>query len=152
MIYFKNSVNKKQEIEIANILFELNDIYKDFYLTINNKRIFILNDIGVLFNKLRKGDKIAYTKGGVLIVTGFSDKSKRKYLKILADLKTAEQLLKFLGWNLNRELFIKVKKDNPLLNILLRNGFFRIGNRGREVLLKRNKKEIRYERNNYNKK
>lgn len=151
MYYFKSTLNKKQKEKVIDIILNIEDVYKDFYLTINNQRLFIRENLELLFKKLRKGDKIAYGNYGLLIVTGISDKAKRKYIKILANDKEAKNLLKFLAWNFNKELFIKVKKNNPLINILLKSGFFQIGNRGKEVLLKRNKWELKHEHNINNK-
>ena len=57
---------------------------------------------------------------GILIVTGFADKSSRKYMKILSsDQKIIDDLVKCLTWTFGEDLFIKIKKDNPIAEILL---------------------------------
>ena len=93
----------------------------------------------MLIECLKKGDKIVYSEeDGVLLVTGWSDKSPRKYIKILAtNDRSADRLLKTLLWNINCELWAKIKKNNTVLSILKHNNFRFIGNRGKEILLVR---------------
>ena len=92
---------------------DFTDVYSDFYLTKNNLRLFIKENISTLFECLQAGDKIAYCDDGVAIVTGFSDKMPRKYVKLLTkNDAVAEKILKVLGWNLDCDLYIKLKKNN----------------------------------------
>ena len=50
-----------------------------------NGRLFIKENQDLFFQSLNKGDKIAFgTDEGIILVTGFSDKAPRKYLKILS--------------------------------------------------------------------
>lgn len=136
MITFKSGLSKKEKPEVASIISELTDVYSDFYITKNNLRLFIKENMPALFECVQKGDKIAYCPGGVLIVTGFSDKMPRKYVKILAkDLQTAENLLKVMNWHLDCNLYIKIKKNNPLKSVLMKCGFQFLGGRGKEILL-----------------
>ncbi len=74
----------------------------------------------------------------IVIVTGFSDKNPRKYIKLLVKSeKAASDLLTLLAWNLNVDLWAKLKVRNPLVKILQENGFNYFANRGKEVLLVR---------------
>lgn len=138
MITFKTGLSKKERMELASLISEFTDIYSDFYITKNNLRLFIKENITILFECLQKGDKVAYSEDGVAIVTGFSDKMNRKYLKILAKTNDdVEKLVKIVTWNLDCDLFIKIKKNNPQKGILLKLGFKFLGGRGKEILLMR---------------
>lgn len=138
MILFKSKLSKKDQIKVGDIIQSYPDFYGDFYITKDNLRLYIKENIELLFKCLNKGDKIAYTENGVAIVTGFSDKNNRKYIKFLTkDLKIAENLLKSLSWNLDCDLWIKIKKNNPIKNILRVNGFMFHAGRGKELLLVR---------------
>ena len=129
--------------QVKSILDNSIDFYADFYLTKSNLRLFIKSNIDLLFEELEKGDKIAYNDKGVLVINGYSDNRNRKYIKILCDdLKTGNKLLQSLK-NIEIDLFIKIKKTNPLKEILEENGFEFLKNRGKEVLMiKPKRKEI----------
>lgn len=148
----------------SNFLFfcTTKDKYSDFYITTENQRLF-LTDKKVchrVFNDcLKRGDKCLVhedgdTFNGIVIVNGYADKFSRKYMKILVkDSKTADDLIKNLTWEFPTDLFIKVKNDNPILEVLLGTkvynaifkqnsngkyfgyGFRLIGRRGKEALL-----------------
>jgi hypothetical protein len=137
MITFKGTgLSKKEQSEIASLICEITDIYGDFYLTKNNLRLFIKENLNTFFETLKKGDKIAYDESGVAIVTGFSDKMNRKYVKILVKKpEDASKLLQALHWNIRGDLYTKVKKNNPLKEVYEKNGFEFLGGRGKEILL-----------------
>jgi hypothetical protein len=150
MIQFKSGLAKKEIPEISSILIDLVDKYGDFYITRNNLRLFIKDNFDVLCDCLKKGDKIVFGPNGIVIVTGYSDNSPRKYLKILTkDLKDVEPLLQVMFWNLKeKEVYIKLKNNNPLKDFLLSKhckrengrlvfgGFEFVGGRGKETLLR----------------
>ena len=116
---------------------------QDFYITKNNSRLYIKENLNVLFDCLKKGDKIAYNEDGIALVTGFSDNFKRHYIKFLTkDAKTAEDLLQLVSWNLEIDFYCKIKKNNTIVNILRENGFKFVGSRGQEILLKREHREL----------
>lgn len=141
MITFKGKLTDKEKLEVSEILTDLIDLYGDFYITRNNLRLFIKENIDLLFDCLNKGDKIAYGREGIALVTGYSDKSPRKYVKILArDEESADKLLKIINWNINTELYCKLKKVNPLRYVFLNNNFIFRGNRGKELLLMKRSK------------
>jgi hypothetical protein len=145
MFNFKSQLSKKDKLKIEVLIEELSDYYRDFYLTKNNNRIFVKQDIKVLFNSLKQGEKIVYNEEGILITTGFSDKANRKYIKILAkNNNIANKLIKMFLWNIDTEIYAKLKKNNPLVNVLLDNNFKFFGDRGREILLRKERKEIKY--------
>lgn len=137
MISFKNKLAKKEEAEIRSTLADLKDLFGDFYITKNNLRLFILDNLDILFDCLKKGDKVAFDEHGVAVILGYSDNAPRKYLKVLArDLKDVDGLLKVIYWNMKEDLYCKVKNNNPLKDQLLRSGFKFVGGRGKEILLK----------------
>jgi len=143
VIKIKNTLSKKDKKQIFNILNELTDLYRDFYITRNNLRYYIKENISLLYKLLTQGDKIIFDENSIAIITGWSDKSPRKYLKLLAkDEKIADKLVKNINWNISEELYCKIKKKNPLRTILLKNKWKFAGDRGKELLLKRETVEI----------
>ncbi len=139
MIQFGTQISKKQRTSVEVILQEYTDEYRDFYITQSNLRLFIKENEHLLFEALKKGDKISFgLENGIAFVTGWSDNSPRKYLKILSkDDSSADRLLKILLWNVKTDLYVKIKKNNPVLSVLQKNGFVFKGSRGREILLMR---------------
>jgi len=135
---FKSRLIKKEIVKITEMVQELHDYFGDFYLTKNNLRLFIKENISLLFEGLKAGDKICYSKDSIIIVTGFSDKNNRKYIKLLNKSEAAaNDLLHMLSWNLKCSLWAKLKVRNPLVKILQENGFNYFANRGKEILLVR---------------
>ncbi len=138
MINFKSRLTRKEKLVIQSFINETSDYWGDFYITKDNMRLFIKENISLLFDGLKRGDKIAYNNSGLAIVTGFSDKNPRKYIKFLVkNEKTANDLLRVLSWNLSCDLWVKLKKTNPIILILKRNGFKFYASRGKEELLVR---------------
>ena len=138
MVNFKNGrLSKKEERIISNILAECSDIYGDCYITRSNLRLFLRENQDVLFDIIKKGDKVTYEENeGLIIVVGYSDKFPRKYIKILTkDESATNRLLKTLHWNIKEDLYCKIKKTNPVKRTLERNGFRWKGDRGKECLL-----------------
>lgn len=139
MIYVRGQVPKKEIIKIQCLVEEIFDSYREFYITKDRLRLFIKENLHLLFDNLEHGDKIIYDENlGIIFVTGWSDKSfPRKYIKILAkDNNSADKLIKVLLWNFsNLDLYCKIKKGNPVKDILMKNGFRFKGDRGQEILL-----------------
>lgn len=133
-------LSKKEKSKIESILAEFTDIYGDAYITKNNLRLFIKENSHLLFDCLKKGDKMFYNEqDGIILVIGFSDKAFRKYVKVLAKNEfSADNLIKVMLWNVKCDLYAKIKKNNPLKNILQENGFKFLGNRNKEILLVKN--------------
>ena len=139
IIFKKGKLSKKEEAIISGILGEIPSIYSDFYITRDNLRLAIKENLNLLFENLEKGDFIIYSEEeGIVVLTGFSDKSDRKYLKILSNsIEDACKLLKVVNWYIKPELFVKIKKNNPIRKALEMSGFRFFGDRGDEILLKR---------------
>jgi len=140
----KSKLTKKERITVTNLVTNILDIYKDFYITKNNLRLFIKDNLDILFQDLKKGDKVAFNDKGLIVVCGFSDKANRKYIKILTEnLETANELLKEIITKFNDiQLYVKLKKNNPVLKVFYDNKFYFNGDRGREILLVRNSEKI----------
>jgi len=138
MIILKQTPARKEHSKIEAILEDNIDLYGDFYFTHDNIRISIRDNIDVLYRCLRKGDIVIYNENekGIAIITGYSDKAERKYVKILAkDEENVDDLLKIIQWNIRRDLYVKIKKNSKFLKCFQRNYYKFLGDRGNEVLL-----------------
>jgi hypothetical protein len=136
IVYKENGLSKKEEAQIYSLLTEVSDVYGDAYITRQNLRLYIRENFDLLKTCLKQGDKIAMDEKSIAVVIGFSDKSPRKYLKILVqDLEDVPALVKTIYWHIKEDLFCKLKNNNPLKDKLLKCGFNFIGGRGKEVLL-----------------
>ncbi len=148
--YKSGKLSKKEQAIINDILIEKSDIYKDFYITRSNLRLFIIDNPHLLYDCLAKGDGIVYSPDeGMIFVTGFSDNGKRIYIKPLVEnAEAGDRLLKVLLWNVkNIDLYAKIKKNNPIKSVLLRNSFSFLGDRGKEILLKRQYIQTKFKNN-----
>lgn len=136
MTNFKTNILEVEKKEIDSVLQEVSDIYSDFYITKDNLRFFIKENSEFLYDNLKKGDKIAYNEKGIMFITGWSDNSRRIYIKVLSeDEQTIDQLLQVVLWNVQCDLWIKIKKNNPCNQVFQNNGFKFFGSRGKEILL-----------------
>jgi hypothetical protein len=139
MIIIKEGYGKKDKSVIECILCDTVDLMGEFYLTKDNVRIYLRDNPEILLSCLNKGDKWVYDEEslkGMGFVTGWSDKSPRKYVKLLTnDEKLADKLLKVISWNVKSELYAKLKKNNKLIKIFNKNGYQFRGDRGSEILL-----------------
>lgn len=143
MILVKGQLSKKDTKSIWGTIQTLSDPFTDFYLTQNNLRIYIKENFNIFLNNLKRGDRLICNDDGIIMITGWADKSPRKYLKILAkNNKIVNNLLKVLLWNFsNINLYAKLKWKSPSVEILNKYGFKFLGGRGKEVLLVREKTE-----------
>ena len=124
----KRTVNK--------ILKNLVDYYGDFYITKQNLRFSIKENIDLLSECVKAGDKVFLEEKGVAVVLGYSDNAFRKYVKVLSSNKvTADKLLKSIDAEINEQLWVKIKKNNPLRSVFEQNKYRVYANRGNEILL-----------------
>jgi len=73
---------------------------------------------------------------GILLITGYSNKAERKFVKVLASsLKAYQQLFLFLFYNYNVQLFLQIKRNSPLFQVARQYKFEIFGDRGEELLL-----------------
>lgn len=158
MILLKQQLSKKDKFKISVLISEIKDIYSEFYITKNNLRLFIKDNIDSLWENLRKGDKIIFDSNGksLAVINGYAEKTikivdrvtlketiinSRKMVKLLADnADIASKILEFINWNFpNIVLFAKIKKNNPISKSFFSNSFIFLGGRGNEILLKRDR-------------
>lgn len=140
MISICNTLSKKYKQIVEGYLNELCDTYSDFYITSDNLRLSIKDNKSSLYSLLKRGDVIVFDSEdeGLAIIIGFAEKRNRKYLKILTkNKKIANKLIRNALWNIESDLYVKIKKINPLKEILMKCGFVFKGSRGKEVLLYR---------------
>ena len=123
--------------KIKSILNNVLDLYGDFYITKSNLRLFLKENQDLLFEAIEKGDRCIYSNNTILFITGFSDNWDRKYIKVLYnDLSEVEKLLKGLE-PIKMSLYAKIKRINPLKEVLEKNGFECYKNRGKEILMRK---------------
>lgn len=140
------------------------DSYEDFYITKDNKRLFLTDSkiaLKVFKNCLKHGD-ICYVSEenniikGLLIITGYSDKSVRKYVKILANnTDILKELLKYFNWTYNKEVYFKLNTKHPVVELLrhpykpseFKRGYKFLGGRGAQILIVRSKNGNNYKNN-----
>lgn len=130
----------KHKVEIYKFLLNNKDIFNDFYFTENKTR-------NMLYNNWKLIEKIIKTqecyglidKNLKAILVIFREKGFRTYIKLLAkNNKYTIDFLKWLRWSYTDiDLYFKLKKINPLSNMILRTGFIKIGDRGDEDLFLR---------------
>jgi hypothetical protein len=130
-------INYKSALSVIEFINRVKDFYKDMYITKNKERIF-LTDLN-LIEKVLDTQEVYVSEdkeiNGILLI--YKEKGYRPYVKILAINKdSTRNLIKFLVWNFSeKDLFIKVKKENPILKIAQDYGFVFSGDRGSEILL-----------------
>jgi hypothetical protein len=124
-------------MDVVDFLSRVNDRNQDFYITFNKERKFLKGD-GKLIKKVIRYQEVyglnySGLKGLLIIVR---DKGFRPYLKILTEsTKYNIDFLKWVKWNFSEiDLYCKFKKENPLATQILRTGFVRVGDRGKEIL------------------
>lgn len=140
MVEIKNGLSEKDKVKVRNLLNEIRNtkLYDDFYITKNNLRLFIRENLNKVFSDLRKGDVISFSDEAVGLVLGYADKVHRKYVRLMGkDLKACDKVLQVILWNVKSNLFAKVKKNSPLIEVLTKNDFVFFGDRGTEILLGR---------------
>jgi len=144
----------KNKIDIYEAVTRIRDTFEEFYITDKKERKY-LRDLKLIEQLLRQQEIYALAQKeikGLLLI--YRQKGFRHYAKILAEDNTsARALIKFLIWNFsNSDIYIKIKKINPLVKYLLaenpftKKAIFKFaGDRGKEILLYR-KKEIKINR------
>ena len=130
-------INYKNSIDVFEFINRVPDKYQDMYITKNKERIF-LKDLKFI-EKILNTQEVYISEdkeiNGLLLI--YREKGFRPYVKILADNKETERnLIKYLIWNYSdKDLFIKLKKENSIIKIIQRYGFVFSGDRGQEMLL-----------------
>ncbi len=146
MITPLNKCTKIDAIDIMEFLTEHFDY--DFYFTVDNNRIYVTTEESL--KQLLKDSRHVYTlreKGDLLgIVLLWKSKGggvERYYVKLSASsLDNAQKLLSVLLWNIDKEVFVKLRKDSKYLYVYKNKGFRFQGSRGVQVLLQRKKVKL----------
>lgn len=130
-------LTKKNLVDVFEFVQRVKDRYQDFYITQDNQRLF-LTDFNTI-NKLLDHQEVYCVCEkefkGLMIV--YKEKGYRPYIKILSETRKAESaLIKYLMMNFSeQDLYIKLKKENPLAKYIRYFGFLQQGDRGLEILL-----------------
>lgn len=129
----------KNVIDIYEFLNRVGDRFEDFFITEIKLRKFLYNNLKLIKKIVKKYECYGYFDidlQGVIFI--YREKGYRPYIKILTKNKRiTEKLLGYLFLkNESKELFIKLKKENPIINCL-NNNFIKIGDRGRELLFRK---------------
>ncbi len=140
------NIKMKDKVRFIEFCKDYKDYFYDNYITLERERKF-LTEVKIskmIFNNIMKrGDKaIIYEENetikGVLIIVGFSDHFPRKYVKCLANDQIANKLFRFLNLNMDIQLFMKLKQNNPLCEIIKIHKFEQCAFRGKELLFIKN--------------
>ena len=127
----------KNYLDVYDFLERVKDSFEDFYLTENKERKFLKGNWLLIEKILQKQECYGlFNNGlkGLLII--IKDKGYRPYVKLLAEnSKYTIDMLKFLRWTyFEKDLYFKLKKQNPLTQMIGKTGFIKVGDRGRELL------------------
>lgn len=128
----------KNIIDLVDFFDRISDKFEDMYITKEKERKFLKNN-WLLIEKLLKKQECygLFNNGlrGILII--IKDKGfPRKYVKLLTEnSKYTIDFLKWIKWNFfEKDLYMKLKKNNPLAQMIAKTGFIKIGDRGNEDL------------------
>ena len=136
------SFRLKKNTHIAELLsFIMTDFDYDFYYTHENSRIYI-SDVYNL-KRLIKASSHIYTleengnyAGIILLWKSIGGGKERYYIKIKAiNAEVAKKLITILLWHIQKEVYVKIKKDNKFLSVFRNKGFKFLGGRGIQILL-----------------
>lgn len=135
----------QNKIDMYEFCLRCRDKYEDWYITKNKSRLMI-NNLSLIETLLQRQEVYGLFQGNlkaVMIIV--RDKGFRPYIKLLAEnSRYTIDMLKFLKWNFSeKDLYFKLKKENPLIEQIKKTGFVMIGDRGRELLfLKKGIKQL----------
>lgn len=132
---------KNQEDIINAWCFVASNIHPDFYITENNRRIYITS-----FDTFKRLLKQSHTviisednnsvDGIIMIWKGIEKQIKRNYVKFSAkNISILDKLIVFLCWSFSKDIHIKIKKFSSSYQKFQDKGFRFLGGRGREILL-----------------
>ena len=134
----------KNAIDMYEFCLRCQDKYEDWYITKNKTRLMI-KDLKLIENLLKTQEVYAIEEKEIkALLLILKEKNYRTYIKVLAEKNDdIYSLFKWLNWNINQELYLKVKKVNPISKISQKFFFNFIGDRGSEILLAKHKREIK---------
>jgi hypothetical protein len=131
-------LNHKNTTDVYDFLLDTLDKFEDFYITKNKERLFLKNNWKLIRSLLKQQEIYGIFNNrlkGLMII--FKEKGFRSYVKFLSiNNKYNRDLIKYLLWNYaGQEIYCKLKKSNPLFEILKKKVFLPVGDRGQEGLL-----------------
>lgn len=140
------------------------DTYQDFYITKERNRLFLAESkIKTIQNILKYQDIFGlFEKDLKAILIVYKNKGFRTFLKILSENRNYyHDLLKFVNWNVKQEIYLKIKKSNPINKVIwlyydkikhktvYRYGWEFLGLRGAEILyVRKPRQEKKYDSSN----
>jgi len=133
-------LEEKNYLDVYDFLSRVEDRFNDFYITKEKNRLFFKNNWELIKKTLKYQECYGLFDNGLRgIIIILRDKGFRPYVKVLAEnRKFTIDLLKWFKWNfMNQNLFFKLKKENPLSQMILKTGFIKIGDRGLELLFEK---------------
>ena len=132
-------LNISNQVDVKEFIKNTKDYYSELYITYKKERLFLNNEY--ILEKILKHQEIygifETELTGILLI--FREKGFRPYVKFLTkDRDSQSKLIKFLMWNFSeKDLYLKLKKENPLSKYIQKFGFIFLGDRGTEILLYR---------------
>lgn len=117
-------LNNKDFVSFYEFCLTNKDIFSDFYINREDQRIYLNNEniLKYTFNHCLKHKDQAFICedrsiiNGILLIIQEKDK---KFIKISATSKDyISDLLTYFTWNCYKEAFIRIKKKNPIVNLL----------------------------------
>jgi hypothetical protein len=133
-------LKQKNELDLQDFFQTTEDRFQSCFITEDKERKFFRNNIS-LIKKVLKYQEVygLFDNGlqGVLLI--YRSKGFRPYLKVLTkNDKYIISLLKYFKWNfMDKQVFCKLKKNNPLCDKLSKCGFLKLGDRGSEFLFEK---------------
>lgn len=127
---------------LFNLWFYLkHKVHPDFYITEDNKRV-LITEYSIFRRLLNQSHMILINKenndinGVVMLWKGLGSDKKRSYIKINSlDESVARKLITVLLWNINENIYVKVKNYSPYIRLFKEKRFWFLGSRGKEFLL-----------------
>jgi len=145
--------NRNNTEQVSNLMDFVRQQYApDFYYTKNNQRIYIENTKQLIEFSKTCSDMWVASEGGdvsgiIVIWKANGGEIQRDYIKLAAkNISAADNLLTILLWNFYRDTYIKIHKQSVFLKLFYKKGFKFLSGRGSQILLKRDKTILKYNR------
>lgn len=136
------SFRPTKKTHLADLLsFIMTEFDYDFYYTHENSRIYI-SDVHSLKRLIKASSHIYVLEekgdfvGIILLWKSVGGGKERHYIKVKAiNAEVAKKLITILLWNIKKEVYAKIRKDNKFLPVFRNKGFKFLGGRGIQILL-----------------
>jgi hypothetical protein len=130
-------LNEKNIVDLIEFFDKVPDKFEDTYITTNKQRLFFKNNLTLIKKVLSNQEVYGLENNGIkAIMIIVRDKGFRPYVKLLAEnSKYTIDMLKWFKWTFfEKDMYFKLKKNNPLSTMIKKTGFVKIGDRGLEDL------------------